>query len=72
MHDLLALYRFALASGDHALAAALGRALRSDERLRRRADLCLQGLPRGPGFWSAAGDRIVRALLQRLASASPP
>ena len=68
MHDLLALYRFALRSGNRPLAAALARALRSDARLRRRADLDLQELPRGPARWSVAGERIVRAVLDRIGS----
>jgi len=68
MQELLALYRFALRSGDRRLAEALAGALRSDPRLRRRADLDLQKLPRGPARWSEAGERAVAAVLRRIDS----
>jgi len=68
MHELLALYRAALRSGDRRLAAALNRALRADRALHERADLDLQELPRSPPRPSAAGERVVRAVLRRLIS----
>jgi hypothetical protein len=68
MQELLGLYRFALRSGDRALAEALARALRSDPRLRGLADLELQGLPRGPARWSGAAERAVDAVLRRIGS----
>jgi hypothetical protein len=68
MHELLALYRAALRSGDRRLAAALTRALLADRALRERADLDLQELPRSPPRHSAAGERVVRAVLRRLIS----
>ncbi|HLM08595.1 MAG TPA: hypothetical protein VK307_02710 [Thermoleophilaceae bacterium] len=69
MHDLLALYRAALRSGDRALAAALSRALRSDRRLTARADRELQELPRGPACWSARGAQVIARVLRRIADA---
>lgn len=68
MHELLALYRAALRSGDRRLAAALTRVARADRELREQADRELQLLPRSPPRPSAAGERIVRALLRRLRS----
>jgi hypothetical protein len=68
MQEVLALYRFALRSGDRGLAEALAGALRSDPRLRRGADLELQRLPRGPARWSAGAERAVGAVLQRIDS----
>ena len=66
MHELLALYRAALRSGDRRLAAALTRVLRADSQLRERADVDLKELPRSPPRPSAAGERVVRAVLRRL------
>jgi hypothetical protein len=66
MQELLALYRFTLQSGDRPLAQALARAMRSDRRLRRQADLDLQQLPRGPARWSVGADRAAAATLRRI------
>ena len=68
MQELLALYRFALRSGDRRLAEALACAMRSDLRLRRQADLDLQKLPRGPARWSEGAERAAAAALQRIDS----
>jgi hypothetical protein len=68
MHELLALYRAALRSGDRPLAAALARLLRSHPELRAQADRDLQELPRSPPRRSAAGERVLRAVLRRLGS----
>lgn len=68
MQELLALYRFALRSGDRRLAEALARALHSDPLLRRQADLDLQDLPRGPARWSGAAERAVGAALRGIDS----
>ena len=46
MQELLALYRFALRTGDRRLAEALARAMRSDPVLRRQADVHLRLLLR--------------------------
>jgi hypothetical protein len=56
MHDVIELYLFAVRRGDRPLAAALGRALRSDPSLRDPADRALQETPRGPGRWSVGAD----------------
>ena len=63
---LLGIYRFALRTGDRALARRLGRAVRDDPALRQEADLSLRGMPRGPVRWSAAGERIVRRVMDRI------
>jgi hypothetical protein len=68
MQELLALYRFALRSGDRRLAEALARAMRSDPVLRRQADMVLQLLPRGQARWSEAAERAVGAALRRIDS----
>lgn len=68
MQELLALYRFALRSGDRRLAEALARAMRSDPVLRRQADIHLQLLPRGQARWSEAAERAVAAALRRIDS----
>ena len=68
MDRLLALYRAALRSGDHPLAAALVRVLRRDPELRERADRELQQLPRQPPHPSAGRERALRAVLRRLRS----
>jgi hypothetical protein len=68
MHTLIALYRFALRSGNRPLAEALARALSADPELSARADLDLQRLPRGPARWSEAGERAVRSVLRNLGS----
>jgi hypothetical protein len=68
MQELLALYMFALRSGDSRLAEALARALRSDLVLRRQADVDLQLLPRGQARWSEAAERAVAAVLRRIGS----
>ena len=68
MQEVLALYRFALRSGDRRLAEALARAMRSDPVLRRQADIHLQLLPRGQARWSEAAERAVAAALRRLRS----
>jgi hypothetical protein len=68
MQELLALYRFALRSGDRRLAEALAQAMRSDPVLRRQADIHLQLLPRGPGRWSEAAERAVTAALRGIGS----
>jgi hypothetical protein len=68
MQELLALYRFALRSGDRPLAEALARAMRSDPCLRRQADVHLQLLPRGQARWSEAGERAVSAALRGIDS----
>jgi hypothetical protein len=68
MQEVLALYRFALRSGDRRLAEALARAMRSDPVLRRHADMDLQLLPRGQARCSAAAERAVAAALRRLGS----
>ena len=66
MQELLALYRFALRSGDRRLAEALARALQTDPLLRRQADMHLQLLPRGPARWSSGAERAVSAALRRI------
>jgi hypothetical protein len=68
MQELLALYRFALRSGDRPLAEALARAMRSDPFLRRQADIHLQLLPRGETRKSEAAERAVSAALRRIGS----
>jgi len=68
MQELLALYRFALHSGDRRLAEALARALQSDPLLSRQADIHLQLQPRGPARWSSAAERAVAAALRRIDS----
>jgi DNA-binding GntR family transcriptional regulator len=68
MQELLALYRFALRSGDRPLAEALARAMRSDPFLRRQADTHLQLLPRGEARWSEAAERAVTAALRGIDS----
>jgi hypothetical protein len=68
MQELLALYRFALRSGDRRLAEALARAMRSDPVLRRQADIHLQLLPRGEARRSEAAERAVAAALRRVGS----
>jgi hypothetical protein len=71
MQELLALYRFALRSGDGRLAEALARAMRSDAELHAQADLALQALPRGAAGRARAGraaERAVVAALRRMAS----
>jgi hypothetical protein len=68
MQELLALYRFALRSGDRRLAEALARAMRSDPVLRRQADIHLQRLPRGEARRSEAAERAVAAALRRVGS----
>ena len=68
MQELLALYRFALRSGDRRLAEALARAMSSDSRLRGIADLELQALPRGPARRSGAAERAVAGALRRIDS----
>ena len=68
MQELLALYRFALRSGDRRLAEALARAMRSDPVLRRQADIHLRLLPRGPALWSETAERAVAAVLRRIDS----
>lgn len=70
MQELLALYRFALRSGDRPLAEALARAMRSDPVLRRQADIHLQLLPRGEARWSEAAERAVAAALRGIDPAS--
>jgi hypothetical protein len=71
MQELLALYRFALRSGDRRLAEALTDAMRSDPVLRRQADIHLRLLPRGPARWSGAAERAVGAALRRIGSTRP-
>jgi hypothetical protein len=66
MHELLALYRFALRSGNRPLAEALARVVRADPELREHMDHELQQLPRGPARWSPAGERAVQAVLSRI------
>jgi hypothetical protein len=68
MQELLALYRFALRSGDRRLADALARAMRTDPVLRRQADMHLRLLPRGQARWSEAAERAVAAALRRIGS----
>jgi hypothetical protein len=68
MQELLALYRFALRSGDRRLAEALARAMSSDPVLHRQADIHLQLLPRGQARWSEAAERAVAATLRRIGS----
>jgi hypothetical protein len=68
MQELLALYRFALRTGDRPLAEALARALRSDTFLRRQADRHLQLEPRGQARWSEAAERAVTAALRGIDS----
>ena len=68
MHEVLALYRSALRSGNRPLAEALARVVSADPELRDRMDHELQQLPRGPGRWSAAGERAVQAALRRIAA----
>jgi hypothetical protein len=68
MQELLDLYRSAVRSGNRPLADALGRVLKADPDLRERADLMLRELPRGPGRWSAAGERALEAVLRRIGS----
>jgi hypothetical protein len=69
MQELLALYGFALRSGDRRLAEALARAMRSDAALRRRADLALQELPRRAARRSEAAERAVTGAMQRIGAA---
>jgi hypothetical protein len=71
MQELLALYRFASRSGDGRLAEALARSMRSDSGLRRRADLELRELPRGPARRSEGAERAVAGVLGRIGSARP-
>ncbi len=66
MHHLLALFRHAVRTGNRPLAAALARALRTDPRMRDRADLELQARPRGAVQWSEAAERALHAVLRRL------
>ena len=68
---LISLYRFALRSGNRPLAERLGHTLRADPELRERADTALRELPRGPARWSAAGERVVRRVLERIGSVLP-
>jgi hypothetical protein len=68
MQELLALYRFALRSGDRRLAEALARAMRSDPVLCRQADMDLQLLPRAQARWSEEAEPAVAAALRRLGS----
>ena len=68
MQDLVALYRFALRSGNRPLARELAAILREHPGLREEADRQLAGLPRGPTRWSAAGERAVRRVLEHLAA----
>jgi hypothetical protein len=68
MQELLALYRFALRTGDRPLAEALGRAVRSDPVLRRQADIHLQLLPRGRARWSEPAERAVSGALRGIDS----
>jgi hypothetical protein len=68
MRDLIELYLFALRSGDRPLARVLARALRSQAPLRKDADACLQGVPRGPARWSAGAERVVSRVMSRLGS----
>jgi hypothetical protein len=68
MQELLALYRFALRSGDRRLAEALARAMRTDPLLRRQADMYLRLLPRGQARWSEAAERAVSVALRRIDS----
>jgi len=63
---LINVYRHALRSGDRPLAERLGRIFRAEPTLGERADTALQQLPRGPARWSAAGERVVRRVLERL------
>lgn len=63
--DPVALFRFALRVGDHALAGALARSFRSDLRLAYRADLALRAQGRGVGFTGPD-----HALMARLARAA--
>jgi hypothetical protein len=71
MHELLALYRSALRTGNRSLADALSGVLREDPELRERADLDLQELPRAPPRWSADGERALAAVLRRIGSSLP-
>jgi hypothetical protein len=76
MQELLALYRFALRSGDRRLAEALGRAMRSHPGLRCRADRELRQLPRCMPRESeraerAAAERAVTGALRRIRPARP-
>jgi hypothetical protein len=68
MFDPLVLYRFAVRTGNRQLAAALARSIRADPELSERADLELQHLPRGRARWSESGERVVRAVLDRIGS----
>ena len=70
MHELVALYRSALLSGNRPLADALARVVRTDPELSERIDHELQGLPRGPARWSPAGERAVQSVLCRIAPCS--
>ena len=68
MHELVALYRSALRSGNRPLAEALARVVRAYPELRERIDLELQEVPRGPARWSPDGERAVQAVLCRIAA----
>jgi hypothetical protein len=68
VHDLVGLYRFALRSGNRPLARELAAILRREPDLRERADRELSALPRGPARWSAAGERALHRVLERLAA----
>jgi hypothetical protein len=68
MQELLALYRFALRTGDRPLAEALAHSMRSDPLLRRQADMQLQLLPRGQARWSEGAERAVTAALRGIDS----
>jgi hypothetical protein len=67
MDRLVALYRFALRSGNRPLAARLRPLVRADPGLRREADRSLSELPRGEPHRSAAAERSLRRVSERLA-----
>ena len=71
MRDLLKLYRFALRTRNRPLAATLTAILRQDPRLREAADRELQELPRGPMHWSAAAERAVWRVMDRIGALLP-
>jgi hypothetical protein len=71
MDRLVALYRFALRSGNRPLAARLRPLLRADPGLRREADRSLRELPRGEPRWSASAERALREVVERLARLAP-
>ena len=66
--DSSSVYRFALRTGDRPLARRLGRALRGDPALRSAGRPVAARAAARPARWSAAGERIVRRVMDRIGS----